>query len=386
MDHSFEYSHEYDDSFAIVSTSNIGTASGSGAQSTDPNACNQSIIVDNSEKTCKDFRVHEWIHLVISLLNNCAYLTLAGYLMYKYMSDSDHYVISTVIIVKFVFSNYFLFHGVFREQPFQIIMQIMTVFSMWTVDLIYTLFSLVHPPDRLADDRMDPEMILFYVRTAVTFINLLTGVAVTWKYFRLEQAIFKTVGTDMNRVSIFRSLFFGFSLMVFDMEISLSSLLLFLRNGFSNILVHEVAILSAGSVFIILWIYLGYTAVRTESHALTYTFYLVSVLQPVYILCLFIRNLKWSGSSEPALVVSSHVISVIALVAHFGVIAAIVTVHHFYGRGFGNALVDGVHVSVKNSAEYEELRRILFHPINPVQSYYHPHSTSRSILVNAEVY
>ena len=27
--------------------------------------------------------------------------------------------------------------------------------------------------------------------------------------------------------------------------------------------------------------------------------------------------------------------------------------------------VNGVHVSVKNSAEYEELRRILFHPINP---------------------
>jgi len=92
------------------------------------------------------------------------------------------------------------------------------------------------------------------------------------------------------------------------------------------------------------------------------------------------------GSSEPALVVSSHVISIIALVAHFGVIAAIVTVHHFYGRGFGNALVDGVHVSVKNSTEYEELRRILFHPINPVQNYYNPNTSSRVLLINAEVY
>ncbi|ODM89309.1 hypothetical protein Ocin01_17373 [Orchesella cincta] len=47
MEHSFDYSQEYDDSFAIVSTSNIGAASGSGARSTDPDACNQSIIVDN---------------------------------------------------------------------------------------------------------------------------------------------------------------------------------------------------------------------------------------------------------------------------------------------------------------------------------------------------
>lgn len=43
-------------------------------------------------------------------------------------------------------------------------------------------------------------------------------------------------------------------------------------------------------------------------------------------------------------------------------------------------------MSVKNSAEYEELRRILFHPINPVQSYYNPNTSSRALLVNAEVY
>ncbi|ODM87866.1 hypothetical protein Ocin01_18815 [Orchesella cincta] len=332
MEHSFDYSQEYDDSFAIVSsTSNIGAASGSGARSTDPDLqpvhYRRQSIVDTymrflpivahsaskvmmnemrmmtSEKSCKDFRVHEWIHLVISLLNNCAYLTLAGYLMYKYMSDSDHYVISTVIIVKF---------------------------------------------------------------------------AVAWKYFALEQAIFKTVGTDMNRVSIFRSLFFGFSLMVFDMEISLSALLLFLRNGFSNIVVHEIAILSAGSVFIIMWIYLGYTAVRTESHALTYTFYCVSILQPVYILLSLYRNLKWSGSSEPTLVVSSHVISVIALVGPFWGDSCDRNCSSFLWSWIWKCFGMEFTFSVKNSAEYEELRRILFHPINPVQSYYNPHSSSRA--------
>lgn len=51
MDHSFDYSHEYDDSYAIVSTSNLAGASGSGGQSSDPEACNQSIIVDNVRNT-----------------------------------------------------------------------------------------------------------------------------------------------------------------------------------------------------------------------------------------------------------------------------------------------------------------------------------------------
>lgn len=102
----------------------------------------------------------------------------------------------------------------------------------------------------------------------MTLVNVLTGSAVAWKYLSLEQAIFRTVGTDMNRVSIFRCLFFGFSLMVFDMEISLSALLLFLRNGFSNILLHEVVTLTVGSIFIFLWIYLGYRAVNMQFCAL----------------------------------------------------------------------------------------------------------------------
>lgn len=46
------------------------------------------------------------------------------------------------------------------------------------------------------------------------------------------------------------------------MEISLVSLTLFLRNGFSTIAPHEIVMLVCGAVFLILWILLGYKAVN----------------------------------------------------------------------------------------------------------------------------
>lgn len=80
--------------------------------------------------------------------------------------------------------------------------------------------------------------------------------------------------------------------------------------------------------------------------------------------------------------------SFVALTVHLSVVAAVIVGSHYYGAGYGDALVNGVHVSVKNSAEYEELRRILFHPINP-RSFYRNQddpSSSHTILLNAEVY
>jgi hypothetical protein len=102
---------------------------------------------------------------------------------------------------------------------------------------------------------------LFYMRSAAVLLNTVTASLVAYKYFSIEQAIFKTVGTDMIRVNVFRNLFFGFSLMIFDMETSLVSLLLFLRNGFTSIVLHEIVVLSAGAVFLMAWIFLGHRAV-----------------------------------------------------------------------------------------------------------------------------
>jgi len=105
---------------------------------------------------------------------------------------------------------------------------------------------------------------LFYMRSAAVLLNSITASMVIWKYWSIEQAIFKTVGTDMRRVRVFRNLFFGFSLMIFDMETSLVSLLLFLRNGITSIVRHEIFVLVGGTVFLLLWIVLGIRAVRVS--------------------------------------------------------------------------------------------------------------------------
>jgi hypothetical protein len=108
---------------------------------------------------------------------------------------------------------------------------------------------------------------LFYLRSVLCLLNLLTGCILTSKYWTIEQAIFKTVGTDMRRVYVFRNLFFGFSLMLFDMEVSLVSLLLFMRNGFTTPMIHETVMLVCGVLFLGVWLFLGYRSVRFYANA-----------------------------------------------------------------------------------------------------------------------
>lgn len=56
MDHSFDFSNDYNDSFAIVSASNIAASGSAGGHTSSNNddACNQSIIVDNVSKIKND--------------------------------------------------------------------------------------------------------------------------------------------------------------------------------------------------------------------------------------------------------------------------------------------------------------------------------------------
>ena len=64
------------------------------------------MMLFKGEKSCKDIRPPEWIHLIVSLLNNCGYLSFVGFLMYKYPSESDHYVFCALILIKFGKSPY----------------------------------------------------------------------------------------------------------------------------------------------------------------------------------------------------------------------------------------------------------------------------------------
>jgi len=75
--------------------------------------------------------------------------------------------------------------------------------------------------------------------------------------------MFRTVGIDMNRVFAFRTLFLGFSLMIFDMETSFTTLVLFIRNGLTEIVLHEIVVLTVGIFFVVGWIFLGYQAVSS---------------------------------------------------------------------------------------------------------------------------
>lgn len=118
--------------------------------------------------------------------------------MYKYMGNSDHYVFSTLIIIKLgkyilvtedwykliwefsewiytdlfaVFSTYFVLHGIVREQPFQIIMQLLTLLSLFSLDLIYYLSDISNPPDNSDLDQVGLELVMMINATRYWWLN-----------------------------------------------------------------------------------------------------------------------------------------------------------------------------------------------------------------------
>jgi hypothetical protein len=56
----------------------------------------------------------------------------------------------------------------------------------------------------------------------------------------------------------------------------------------------------------------------------------------------FMQNLKWTGSSEPVLTATSHMMSLITLTVHLSVVAAVIVASHYYGRGYGDALGNSI--------------------------------------------
>jgi len=68
-----------------------------------------------------------------------------------------------------VFANYFLFHGMFREQPCQILMEVFTVLNLWLLDLIYST-NISYSVEKVRNENMKElattEMVTNYINNS----------------------------------------------------------------------------------------------------------------------------------------------------------------------------------------------------------------------------
>ncbi len=100
--------------------------------------------------------------------------------------------------------------------------------------------------------------------TVLTVPNLALGGIVAWKYWTSGNLIFKTVGADIKLQNICRQFFFGLSLITFDAQAAVSCIILVMQQGVLNLTNGQIFIVVTGSIYIMIWVLLGYVAVSVH--------------------------------------------------------------------------------------------------------------------------
>ncbi|CAL8096255.1 unnamed protein product [Orchesella dallaii] len=292
----------------------------------------QSII--GQVRTCSAVTSLEWSFVAcstISIITGCAFNI---YRLATLSLNSDEYLFAIIVLVNLIFCIWYLLHGIFQEQPFEVLMFIITTILLSV--LIALNYAVVEDSDPNGPAHL--KLIRFLVTVFLTLPNAVLGLKVGWHYWDSGNLIFKTVGADMRLQRMCRTLLFGMSLLVFDAQAFISCLILIMERGISDLTDEDKVIMSSGVAFIILWLSIGYVAIRKENMHLVWLFFATSIIQPAYTVYLFVDGLREIVDSYSTIRTYSIFTAGISLVvAHFSLLATFVVIASNFGKGLSSA-------------------------------------------------
>lgn len=276
-------------------------------------------------RTCENISLLEWILVICTGISIGVGVGFSIFRIITINAESSELVFSILIIANLLFAIFYLFHGIFQEQPFEIFMLILTTTLLWILIMLnYTSSSTASAQLKL---------IRFLVSSVLTVPNLIIAGFVGWNYWSSGNLIFKTVGADPRFQKMCRELFCGLSLLAFDAQAAISCIILIMRNGVTNMKGEDVLIIVAGAIFIGVWLCLGYTAMRSENMNLTYLFGVCSLLQPIYVIYLIVQAVAVLKKPYTLLSACIYVASGTLVLTHFSLLAMVTVISFNYGKG-----------------------------------------------------
>ncbi|XP_021949617.1 uncharacterized protein LOC110847077 [Folsomia candida] len=286
------------------------------------------------KRTLKDIQYWEWLFIVISLFSVLINLGVNIYQLTMALINQERYLFPVLCMVFNLFAIYFTFVGALKELPFQILMQLVTKIIIWIFNLIYFLT----PKDKeYQEDETENEVkaIRFYVSSSLLFLTVCVGGFVFYQYWTSNLSLFKTVGTEPKYVNMCRKLHLGQSLIILDVEITFVAVLLAASSGLSTNDLFALIVLPVGVLLVVIWACIGFFAMKKESRMLTYTFYILSHLQPVYVIYLLVRSPK---SSVGGLLFNSIiVVAGLFFIIHVILLVTVVKIQFNYDKGLKQA-------------------------------------------------
>ncbi|CAG0899162.1 unnamed protein product [Darwinula stevensoni] len=235
----------------------------------------------------------EWVYLVVAHAVLCLFRRVGGTIFSLVLTimrfvtlekSSDDYPFAIIMFISTLFCAFFVVYGVWREQPFSLLVYIVATI----VVLVYVIMNFVSSNQREVQTiEGTPKLLRLVVTSCLSAYLIPVGFYYAYRYWDSQKFIYDLVGPEPRRMRAL-NVFFAFqSLLWFDLLVELSLEVMIMRHGILGLDHKEVLVLAVGCVLSIGMRLLGYLAVRYENPKLCLVYAVLGLLPLGYVISLF---------------------------------------------------------------------------------------------------
>eukprot|EP00794_Sanderia_malayensis_P011182 gene11182-12356_t len=234
-------------------------------------------------RKCSELEPTEIAFLVFANISLIMAIAMSAYRVHTSAHGSMDYIFAVLLLVQLLFVYYYIFHGVFMERPYEILVSLLTVLIV----MVYCIvdYSTSEPPKRT-----DLKKVRLAIICLLGPIDIGLGMVVSIKFLEGPTGIMcRLVGHSIPLQKICKYYFRFTAFLGFDFQIVLVLLILILSDEANKMSQAEKLIIGIGVPLSIIAIVIGRIGIRLENKVLSYIFLSFCVAEPAYIVYLFDR-------------------------------------------------------------------------------------------------
>ncbi|KAI1285382.1 hypothetical protein HDE_11831 [Halotydeus destructor] len=287
-------------------------------------------------RSCNNISKSEWFYLTVSLLSLIGIVGLTIERIVSLIPDIQDPYVNDGIKADFIFgvllawTSFFCFYhlivGLLCERFYDLLVFVVTILII----LIYVVINYLTSPLR-----NDTKLARLIVACVVCPVLIAGGLFFIRKYFQSGNLIFNTVGANSAVQKMCRQVFLLDSVIKLDFQLGGSTLILWLQKSFidKNFDQIELIIVAVGVIESIIWVILGFFAIRLEKRSLVYAFYATSIIEPMTIIGNLYRTVIISDHGAKSLVYATYACGLLALAVRVFALYSMSKVRNNFGKG-----------------------------------------------------
>ncbi|RWS27779.1 uncharacterized protein B4U80_10328 [Leptotrombidium deliense] len=287
-----------------------------------PRTTNVETTLLGKQRTWHSLKKLEIFYLTISLLTLTASLALGIERLINLPKGSSDSTFALLLLWTTLISYLHVIEGVMREKPGDLLVFVVT-------SIVVLCYIIVNFMSKTEDKTKLARMII-----GLVFAPIIVGcgLKLAYDYYDSKNLIFRTVGSNIDMQRMCEMVFIMSSLLMFDVQLGFSSYILFLDEGLLNITLREALIVSCGIVFTIIWVTIGFLAVRFENKTLVFIFLMTSVVEPSLILY---NLITFQTTIVLPLRIAAYTCGIMAIIVRIASIGCMYKVMTNFGNGLG---------------------------------------------------